>query len=112
MNKIDFEIIAAEISNMKFPEAISRLNKIHDNNDVDYLYLRSLLYFKQKNFYLSLDTLINCLQRGNLESLLEKKILNLLDLNFISIERSDLSKILKDNSKIENIKKNLISWLN
>lgn len=112
MNKIDYELILSEINNLKFQDAILKLNAFHNDEDIDYLYLRALLYYKQTNYYLSIDTLINCFQKNYAKAIDSKNILELLELNFISIKRTDLSEQIKNNETMEEVLKKLTSWLN
>lgn len=110
MDKLLYTSILEDIEKSNFQNVINQLSKIHDENDKNYLYLRSYLYFMQKNFYLSLDTVLVCITKFPNEFEEEGKFINILSKVLQSIERFDLLKRLKNFSERNELLNNLASW--
>lgn len=112
MDQISYKLILEDIKNKNFGNAISLLQKFHNENNKDFLYLRCILHLYQKNFYLSFDIWINAFIKFHDEIKLDKRFINLLSEILIGIERFDLADSLKDPKTIDNLFNKLVSWMN
>ena len=108
MDKNIFNLILEEIEQLKFKDAIIKLNKLHDENNINYLYLRSSLFFKQENYYQALDILLLCYKKKLKLCLEDKNYKSLLIKILNKIERVDIVKKLQ--TQENEILENLLKW--
>ena len=108
MDKNIFNLILQEIEQLKFKDAIIKLNKSHDESNINYLYLRSYLFFKQENYYQSLDILLLCFKKKLEFCLKDKNYKSLLIKILNKIERVDIVKKLQ--TQENEILENLLKW--
>ena len=94
-----FNLILDDIKVLNFKDAITSLNKLHNENDINYLYLRSYLFFKQENYYQALDILLLSFKKDKNFCLKEKIYKSLLIKILKKIERDDMINKLQFHEK-------------
>ena len=103
-----YNLILEEIEQLKFKDAIIKLNKLHDENNINYLYLRSSLFYKQENYYQALDILLLCYKKKLKLCLEDQNYKTLLIKILNKIERTDIIKKLQ--SQESETLENLLNW--
>lgn len=110
MDKLLYLLILEDIEKSNFIKAIDRLRKVHNENDFEYLYLRSYLEYMQKNFYASLDFLLNTYVQFQESFKTNEKCYELLGKVLLSLERIDLLTDLKNINNRSDLLNKLVLW--